>query len=619
MKFSFKNFIVEELTDAQKKTVAGWVEDSKKPTNQESWDIANAKMRGEPIPKFDKSVPAAEKLSSHVIPHGQHKVVIPVEHAALDAAALTAPHDVRAHLEKHGYEVHDYHAGQVKDKYGRIMKLGKALSATKAPDHIVRQFTNDPDRTNKNSDTHQIVISRHPHDVAGMSTDRGWTSCMHMQDGSNREYLKHDIAHGTHVAYLTRKGDDDIKNPIARIALKPFISHNEEDEHHSILRPEIATYGEGTDAFEHTVNKWSREKFPMSDKHAAYRMPDGLYHDGLPHRLDNHERYINHPDLFHHHHEDAQYDILSRTNDTHVVSTLIQKRVEKQGMPFHHEYRALVAARGTDEHREELKDDKNPSVSRAVFNFGHDAHKEHIARNSEHWADISHIAANHHHNPSSVNMILAHRVHQDDDLTNGKGFSGYLHPNADSTVRSLTHAKETHELLSTSKHDHVRALVAEHTSDPHILTKLANDPRTAVYKQALQNESTPEHVKIHHLTRPDGNNNTKTYAVLGLKHADLSEHVESLHPILKELVASENTHPKTIDKLIDTKGELETHSTLLTNFVGRKKASLAFINHTHPVVQQIARAVYKSHVAPHHKAYGMPSYDDAVANTPARS
>lgn len=223
----------------------------------------------------------AVEISKHVIPKGEHKMVLPLEEPH---DRKIEPHpDVVDALHQHGYKVQDYASGFATDKYDRQVKIGKVLTKIGATD-VLKTFTNDPNRdASRVHHDLQVVVSRHPHDVAGMSTNKGWTSCMRLpteigmhDGGSNEKYVPHDIYSGTHVAYLTKRGDDNLTNPVARIALKPWVST---DGKHTTLRPEDRTYGTpGGDAFSHTVNKFVNEHFkPQPGK--FYRKDSDVYDD----------------------------------------------------------------------------------------------------------------------------------------------------------------------------------------------------------------------------------------------------------------------------------------------------------------------------------------------------
>jgi len=244
--------INEELNDVQKRSVDSWPDTGK-----------------------------AKQISKHVIPLGQDRISIPLEDSTGKKDDSSIPHPaVEAHLKKHGYTITDYKGGYAEeDKYKRPISIGKALNKTKAPSEVMNAFTSDPKRaaSTQKAKGLKVIISRHPHDVAGMSTGQGWTSCVNMSGGCNSHYLRGDVMAGTHVAYLVHDHDHEAKNPIARIALKPFTS---EDETHKILRQESRTYGtppSGT-SFADTVKKWTEKNFPL-DPTKAYKKDPAVYHD----------------------------------------------------------------------------------------------------------------------------------------------------------------------------------------------------------------------------------------------------------------------------------------------------------------------------------------------------
>ncbi len=84
-----------------------------------------------------------------------------------------------------------------------------------------------------------ICISRHPADIAAMSTGQRWTSCMTLpgyhpkttQGGQYYTSVKGDIVAGTIVAYLIEDSEKARKlvdpKPYARLAAKPFVLYDE--------------------------------------------------------------------------------------------------------------------------------------------------------------------------------------------------------------------------------------------------------------------------------------------------------------------------------------------------------------------------------------------------------
>jgi hypothetical protein len=129
-------------------------------------------------------------------------------------------------------------------------------------------------RENKTK-TFYIVFSKHRYDVAGMSTGRGWTSCMNLYSGINAQYIQHDVRGGTLVAYLVRNDDLNIENPVARIAIKPFVSV--EDPSNVLYQAEQRAYGTPPVGFLDEVNMLLANA--QSDKQGIFKLRDTLYCD----------------------------------------------------------------------------------------------------------------------------------------------------------------------------------------------------------------------------------------------------------------------------------------------------------------------------------------------------
>ena len=136
----------------------------------------------------------------------------------------------------------DYIGGTVdvafKDKDGKTkvrpgQKIGKLLVGETIPTGkgdmpALPFFSNDPIRLGKSirdsikSKNLWVVISNHAYDIAGMSTDRNWTSCMNVIDGNFKHYVWNDIELGTLVAYIIDKNDTNIEHPFGRVLIKPY-------------------------------------------------------------------------------------------------------------------------------------------------------------------------------------------------------------------------------------------------------------------------------------------------------------------------------------------------------------------------------------------------------------
>jgi hypothetical protein len=136
--------------------------------------------------------------------------------------------EVADFLNSKGYKLHDYFKGTViEPKYGRETKIGKIIDNPE----LLKKFNNDEVRRGYKKKNSYIVLSRHPYDIAGMSTNRGWTSCMSIDRKENpvdncSRYVKEDIKYGTIVAYFIDKNDLNINDPIGRVLIKPYLNED---------------------------------------------------------------------------------------------------------------------------------------------------------------------------------------------------------------------------------------------------------------------------------------------------------------------------------------------------------------------------------------------------------
>ncbi len=183
------------------------------------------------------------------------RIYLPLSLTPKAHKVITAPKDIRAYIENKGYVVDDYLAGIAVDKQTgkRKIKIGKLLSDNPA---LKKQFDHDELRKGSTLRDAQlmVVISRHPYDIMGMSTNRGWKSCLNVIDGSNKDYVKADIRHGTLIAYLIKTDDKNINNPIARCRIYRFTNKLDPKDYLLVREPRV--FGTETKGFAQTVDKW---------------------------------------------------------------------------------------------------------------------------------------------------------------------------------------------------------------------------------------------------------------------------------------------------------------------------------------------------------------------------
>ena len=183
--------------------------------------------------------------------------------------------NVRSNLQMHDYEISDYIKGIATDKYGREVKIGKILN--KVAPHILQQFNNDSYRINKGVSQRFIVFSKHPYDIAGMTSGRKWadSSCMNLAKAYGLMYVSQDVSEGTIIAYLVDGKDMNLKNPLARLLIKPYTSVT--DSNVVLYVPEGRIYGTATEDFRDKVVEMLDTI--QGEKVGAFKIKNQLYCD----------------------------------------------------------------------------------------------------------------------------------------------------------------------------------------------------------------------------------------------------------------------------------------------------------------------------------------------------
>ena len=208
-----------------------------------------------------------------------YRIYLPlIQPGSKATAVVKAPEHIQKAIEDAGFVIDDYLEGMA-SKGNQKIKIGKILQ--RVDPKLKNEFDSDPLRRGKNTATLEVVISRHPYDIAGMSTDRGWSSCMQLKTkdndeaGMNKHYVMHDVKEGTIIAYLIDKKDRNIKKPKARILLKPFVEKKSKE----VILVADNTYGTSSEAFRYTVNKWLSE-VNKGKITGLYAIKPKIYQDG---------------------------------------------------------------------------------------------------------------------------------------------------------------------------------------------------------------------------------------------------------------------------------------------------------------------------------------------------
>lgn len=209
--------------------------------------------------------------------------------------------EVVEYLAEEGYEIIDYRKGLARRKgFERNIGIGKLLNrlekkelkkttekhqkgeifylsreskkAKKFFEDIRQLFNSSPYRgSGKNL---VVVISQDAHDIAKMSTERRWTSCMELGSGDNYNNIFCEIERGGLVAYLTNPGDNNIENPLARIHIRRFTNA----EGKNLAVPEESVYGIEVPGFPQAVVSWLAKRQPEAPA-GVYVLTGGDYSD----------------------------------------------------------------------------------------------------------------------------------------------------------------------------------------------------------------------------------------------------------------------------------------------------------------------------------------------------
>ena len=199
MKFiNLYNLILEELTDKQKKLT-------------------------------DKYTAKRKKGLSYGPLFKEERTYFPLNITKI--ANIEVPEKIEKILDNAGFYITDYRAGiaMKKAKPGeqkdlRKIKIGKILGKLNKHE-LLKQFNERLGTSKKDIQNIQFefCITHNPYDIAGMSTDRNWTSCMNLDNGEYKDTPLYQVQYGGMVAYLISSEDKNIEKPFARIAIKRFI------------------------------------------------------------------------------------------------------------------------------------------------------------------------------------------------------------------------------------------------------------------------------------------------------------------------------------------------------------------------------------------------------------
>jgi hypothetical protein len=179
---------------------------------------------------------------------------------------VKVPQELSDYLGWFGYPIVDYNKGLVRDKSNREVRIGHLLHKLGRED-LVKVYNDSKINTLKDVKDLQVVICRHPYDIIGMSTGRKWSTCLNLKDErygkKHLHHLKNFLENGCLVAYLIRKNDRNLNNPLARILIQNSL-------YGGGLKKDYHIYGTEVKEFSDFVGKWCAEyndgKFKVENK-----------------------------------------------------------------------------------------------------------------------------------------------------------------------------------------------------------------------------------------------------------------------------------------------------------------------------------------------------------------
>lgn len=142
-----------------------------------------------------------------------------------DRFQVCIPPEISEFMSWYGYRIIDYNKGLCLDKDGREIKIGK-LFVKIGEKRLLKAYADSKTNILRKVDNLKVVISRHPYDIIGMSTNRGWTTCLDINDtrynGNHLQGIGRELSNGSLIAYLIRDNDRNIKNPISRCLISRY-------------------------------------------------------------------------------------------------------------------------------------------------------------------------------------------------------------------------------------------------------------------------------------------------------------------------------------------------------------------------------------------------------------
>ncbi len=465
----FKHFLIEKLTSDQEREVSNWRRD-----------------------------PEAIKHTDHYFGVGNDEINEPLSGGHSEKSE---PHKaVERHLGQE-IDIDSYKKGLTKDQYGRDVKIGSLLSKSKAPQKLINDFANDSTRQLKKAEGLTVRVTRSPAGVAGQ-TSRGqsWEnqSCKNYETGSNKDFLKDEVKHGSVVAYLMHPNGTEL----ARATLHPHYN----DEGH-VAYDMNSYYGVEHNDFMNHVHDLSTK---LSQEHKGgsilYDIHPDVYNDRSTQRMLHPTTSSETIDgLLDHRDSVIRKDVVrSRLLSSTQISKALQDK--EQGVRAS----AIRNENANEEHISQALDDKSNRV-RASAIRNENANADHITKALDDTDEYVRVFALEHkkvnighitkalddEDPDIRRLAISHPKVNADHITKALNDKDY---NVRMSAISIQHQKLNADHLSQALDDEspklrLRVMLNPKIDETHI-TKALQDSDKYVRESAIYHpKATVEHLK----------------------------------------------------------------------------------------------------------------------------
>lgn len=172
-------------------------------------------------------------------------------------------------FEKLYQQFHDHKYAYILKEYIQDFKEG------------IRKFESDSLRKKALKETnYYIIVSRHPYDVASVSTGRRWESCLELHTGKERYKIVQDARNGAIAFYMIAEGDWNINDPVSRILCPKYQNQNDKDDYLFFTAGDM--YGSQVPEFLNWVKDFIKQLNGPKQPETVYCAQKGSYM--FPHR-----------------------------------------------------------------------------------------------------------------------------------------------------------------------------------------------------------------------------------------------------------------------------------------------------------------------------------------------